>query len=109
MAPYLVFYGADSYELSWDITSHGRLIRFVICSVADLTSLLICRPIICSVRYSVLVKVGTTIIMHFQLQRVTGWWQLDVSWLTILLMQKLGLAWNVKVPTQQSMAAKKRA
>jgi stearoyl-CoA desaturase (delta-9 desaturase) len=37
------------------------------------------------------------------------WWQLDVSWLTILLMQKLGLAWNVKVPTQQSMAAKKRA
>lgn len=36
-----------------------------------------------------------------------AWWQLDVSWLAILLLQKLGLAWNVKVPSQQAMAAKK--
>ncbi|MEE2781653.1 MAG: acyl-CoA desaturase, partial [Planctomycetota bacterium] len=35
------------------------------------------------------------------------WWQVDVSWWTILLMQKLGLAWNVKVPSAQSMAAKR--
>ena len=38
-----------------------------------------------------------------------AWWQLDVSWLTILLMQKLGLAWNVKVPSQEALATKKTA
>ena len=34
------------------------------------------------------------------------WWQVDVSWWTILLMQKLGLAWNVKIPSDQAKAAK---
>ena len=34
------------------------------------------------------------------------WWQFDLSWLTILAMQKLGLAWNVKVPSAAAMQAK---
>lgn len=29
------------------------------------------------------------------------WWQVDTSWLTILAMKKLGLAWNVKLPAQE--------
>ena len=36
-----------------------------------------------------------------------SWWQLDTSWLVILSMKKLGLAWNVKVPTQQAQAARR--
>lgn len=34
------------------------------------------------------------------------WWQLDASWLTILTMQKLGLAWNVKLPSQEAIDIK---
>jgi len=32
-----------------------------------------------------------------------AWWQLDTSWLVILTMKKLGLAWNVKVPSQRAL------
>ncbi len=35
------------------------------------------------------------------------WWQIDTSWLTILAMKKLGLAWNVKVPSRQVMDSKR--
>lgn len=35
------------------------------------------------------------------------WWQLDISYLMILLMKKLGLAWNVKVPDNAAIAAKR--
>jgi stearoyl-CoA desaturase (delta-9 desaturase) len=34
------------------------------------------------------------------------WWQFDQSWLTIRAMQMLGLAWNVKVPTERQLAVK---
>ena len=35
------------------------------------------------------------------------WWQLDLNGLTIRLLKVLGLAWNVKVPLEKSMQAKK--
>ncbi|MGV3608319.1 MAG: acyl-CoA desaturase [Planctomycetaceae bacterium] len=35
------------------------------------------------------------------------WWQLDTSWLIIRTMQALGLAWNVKLPTEKQMLAKR--
>lgn len=35
------------------------------------------------------------------------WWQFDASWLVILGMQKLGLAWNVKLPTSTKMESQR--
>ncbi|MEK6250071.1 MAG: acyl-CoA desaturase, partial [Planctomycetales bacterium] len=35
-------------------------------------------------------------------------WQIDMSWMVILAMKKLGLAWNVKVPSQQAMDARRQ-
>lgn len=35
------------------------------------------------------------------------WWQLDTSWLIIRMMELLGLAWNVRLPTQRQMEAKR--
>jgi stearoyl-CoA desaturase (delta-9 desaturase) len=35
------------------------------------------------------------------------WWQFDASWLVILGMQKLGLAWNVKLPAPKKMEAQR--
>lgn len=35
------------------------------------------------------------------------WWQFDLSWYVIRTMQAMGLAWNVKVPTQDQKAAKR--
>ena len=37
------------------------------------------------------------------------WWEFDISWLTILVMKKLRLAWNVKVPNPELMATKRLA
>jgi len=37
------------------------------------------------------------------------WWEFDISWLTILVMKKLRLAWNVKVPSPELMATKRIA
>ena len=37
------------------------------------------------------------------------WWEFDISWLTILMMKKLRLAWNVKVPSPELMATKRIA
>jgi len=34
------------------------------------------------------------------------WWQIDTSYLIIRGMEKLGLAWNVKLPAKHSMVAK---
>ncbi len=34
------------------------------------------------------------------------WWQFDISWLTILALEKLGLAWNVKVPSPAAIQSK---
>ncbi|NEO66384.1 MAG: acyl-CoA desaturase, partial [Moorea sp. SIO4G2] len=31
------------------------------------------------------------------------WWQLDLGWLFILLLQRLGLAWNVKLPSSDQL------
>ncbi len=36
-----------------------------------------------------------------------AWWQLDPSWLLIRLMEKLGLVWDVRVPSTAAMAAKR--
>lgn len=36
-----------------------------------------------------------------------SWWQLDTSWLVILTMQKLGLAWNVKLPSDQAKESRR--
>jgi stearoyl-CoA desaturase (delta-9 desaturase) len=36
------------------------------------------------------------------------WWQLDLSYLIIRLMAWLGLAWNIRVPSSQRIAAKAR-
>ncbi len=35
------------------------------------------------------------------------WWQLDVSYLIILLMSKLGLVWSVKTPSSHRIAVKR--
>lgn len=35
------------------------------------------------------------------------WWQLDTSWLLIRGMELLGLAWNVQLPSPESLAAKR--
>ena len=35
------------------------------------------------------------------------WWQFDSSWIAIRSMQLLGLAWNVKLPSEQALAAKR--
>jgi stearoyl-CoA desaturase (delta-9 desaturase) len=35
------------------------------------------------------------------------WWQFDSSWLVIRTMQMLGLAWNVKVPPQRILDARR--
>ena len=36
-----------------------------------------------------------------------AWWQLDASWLTIRLLEVLGLAWNVRLPSERALAAKR--
>ena len=36
-----------------------------------------------------------------------SWWQVDVSYLVIKFLSLIGLAWNVKVPTAQAIAAKR--
>lgn len=35
------------------------------------------------------------------------WWQLDASWFVIRAMQALGLAWNVRVPSERAMASRR--
>ena len=35
------------------------------------------------------------------------WWQFDSSYVLIRLMEKLGLAWNVRVPNEAALAAKR--
>lgn len=35
------------------------------------------------------------------------WWQLDLSWIVIRTLKALGLAWNIKLPTQRLMDAKR--
>lgn len=35
------------------------------------------------------------------------WWQIDTSWIIIWFMSKIGLAWNVRVPTKDRMDAKR--
>ena len=37
------------------------------------------------------------------------WWQLDVSYCVIRTMDLLGLAWNLKLPTREAQARKRRA
>jgi len=36
------------------------------------------------------------------------WWEIDISYLIIRLMEKLGLAWNVRVPTPARIERKRR-
>ena len=35
------------------------------------------------------------------------WWQLDLSWLVIRGLERLGLAYDVKLPTPEAMAEKR--
>ena len=35
------------------------------------------------------------------------WWQFDSSWIIIRLMERLGLVWNVQLPSEQAMARKR--
>ncbi len=35
------------------------------------------------------------------------WWQLDMSWLIIRSMQAVGLVWNVQLPSEQALKAKR--
>ena len=37
-----------------------------------------------------------------------AWWQFDFSWLVIRGLELVGLAWNVRLPIQRSLAAKRR-
>ncbi len=37
------------------------------------------------------------------------WWQLDLTWLTIKAMEKVGLAWDIKLPKAERLAAKRNA
>ena len=34
------------------------------------------------------------------------WWQFDLSWIVIMGMEKIGLAWNVKVPSAHALSSK---
>jgi len=36
-----------------------------------------------------------------------AWWQFDASWLIIRAMQAVGLAWNVRLPSERQMAEKR--
>lgn len=36
------------------------------------------------------------------------WWQVDVSYVVILAMSRLGLAWNVRIPAPERIASKRR-
>ncbi|MDX1944992.1 MAG: fatty acid desaturase [Pirellulaceae bacterium] len=38
-----------------------------------------------------------------------AWWQFDTSWLIIRGMQLVGLAWNVRLPSESAIAAKRLA
>ena len=35
------------------------------------------------------------------------WWQFDLSWIVIRLMQFLGLAWNIRTPSAEALEAKR--
>jgi stearoyl-CoA desaturase (delta-9 desaturase) len=35
------------------------------------------------------------------------WWEIDFTWWVIRLMQRMGLAWDVKVPTSQAIEARR--
>lgn len=35
------------------------------------------------------------------------WWQLDLTWLTIKAMEKVGLAWDINLPKPERLAAKR--
>ncbi len=35
------------------------------------------------------------------------WWQLDLSWVVIRIMERMGLVWNVQLPSPQAMARKR--
>lgn len=37
-----------------------------------------------------------------------AWWQFDLSWLMIRGLQAVGLAWNVRLPSREACAAKRR-
>lgn len=36
------------------------------------------------------------------------WWELDISWIQIRLLEKIGLAWDIRVPTADQIAGKER-
>lgn len=36
-----------------------------------------------------------------------AWWQFDTSWLVIRTMERLGLAWNVRVPNQRTLDSRR--
>jgi stearoyl-CoA desaturase (delta-9 desaturase) len=36
-----------------------------------------------------------------------AWWQFDTAWVTIRVMKMLGLAWNIRVPAPERVAAKR--
>ncbi|MCA9174882.1 MAG: acyl-CoA desaturase [Planctomycetales bacterium] len=35
------------------------------------------------------------------------WWQIDGSWMVIRLMERLGLAWNIRLPAESALEAKR--
>ena len=35
------------------------------------------------------------------------WWQIDIGGWFILILEKLGLAWDIKAPTKEMLKAKK--
>jgi stearoyl-CoA desaturase (delta-9 desaturase) len=38
-----------------------------------------------------------------------SWWQFDVSWIVISMMQRVGLAWDVRLPSEKAKRAKRLA
>lgn len=36
------------------------------------------------------------------------WWELDITWIVIRALQAIGLIWDVKVPSEQAIAKKRR-
>jgi stearoyl-CoA desaturase (delta-9 desaturase) len=36
-----------------------------------------------------------------------AWWQIDTSWLLLLVLQRLGLVWKLKLPTRSAMEIKR--
>ncbi len=89
--------GESSCGRCWFGTLLGASIRYRTSSAIRTTQRAIAVAIISSWAWSPMEKVGTTIIMRISDCAAHGhrWWELDVTYLTIRLLESVGLATQV--------------